>query len=352
VSKTGSEVFSTEMAPSVPEVGGKPTPGVGFRTSAHRKPTPGVGFPPVISVGNLAMGGRGKTPVAILLARLLLEAGERPAVLSRGYGRRYVEDGVVVVSDGTRISADLDRAGDEPTLIALSVPGARVLVCEQRAIAAALAGHALHATVHVLDDGFQHRAMARDVDLVIVASGDLADRRFPFGRLRESVRALARADAIVLDGDPPPGFERALPDAVHAKPWFILRRRLGAPAPLEPDRPWLSLTGPAIALAGIAAPERFVTSLETAGWAIAGLVAYPDHHQYTRRDLERVARAAHDAGVNAVVTTEKDAVRLLPLRPLPVPVAAVPLEVNLDPLAPAPPFRDWLLGRLAQGRRA
>jgi tetraacyldisaccharide 4'-kinase len=324
-------VFSTTTGTTVPEVG--------RRSSA-----------PVISIGNLAMGGRGKTPVAIHLARLLLDAGERPAVLSRGYGRRYVEDGVVIVSDGTAISADIDRCGDEPMLIAFAVPGASVLVSEQRAIAAALAEHVLHATVHVLDDGFQHRTLARDVDLVIISPDDLTDRRVPFGRLREPVRALARADAIVIDGEVPENFVRLMPDALRGKPLFALRRSLGPPAPLEPDRPWLSLSGPALALAGIAQPERFVKSLEAAGWSIVGLVAHPDHHSYRPRDLERLARTAHDAGVNAVVTTEKDAVRLLPFRPLPVPVAAVPLNVTIEPIDPAPGFRDWIVRRLAETR--
>jgi tetraacyldisaccharide 4'-kinase len=296
------------------------------------------------------MGGRGKTPAAIHLARLLIAAGERPSVLSRGYGRRYVEDGVVIVSDGAAICADLDRCGDEPMLIAFAVPGAAVLVAEQRAVAAALAEQVLHTTVHVLDDGFQHRALARDVDIVIITPGDLTDRRVPFGRLREPVRALARADAIVFDGDVPEDLARLMPDALRDKPLFVLRRSLGPPAPLEPDRPWLSLNGPALALAGISRPERFVKSLEADGWSIVGLVAYPDHHRYRPRDLERLARAAHDAGVNAVVTTEKDAVRLLPFRPLPVPVAAVPLNVTIEPIGPAPAFGDWIVRRLAEAR--
>src|SRR5262245_57449919 len=177
----------------------------GMILARTRKIIPGVISPvgvissraPCISVGNISMGGRGKTPVVIHLARLLIEAGERPAVLSRGYGRRLVEPGVVVVSDGEHMTADLDRSGDEPLLIARKVQGAIVLVSEQRAIARALATHALGATVVVLDDGFQHRQVARDVDLVLVANEDLQDRRVPFGRLRESVAALSRADALV-----------------------------------------------------------------------------------------------------------------------------------------------------------
>src|SRR5262249_53672063 len=150
---------------------------------------------PRISVGNLAMGGRGKTPAVVHLAKLLLEAGEKPAVVTRGYGRQRREDGAVVVSDGQHRLADLDRSGDEPLMIARAVPGAAVVVCEQRSVAATLAERVLGATVTLLDDGFQHRAIERDVDLVIVAPVDLEDRPLPLGRLRESVAALRRADA-------------------------------------------------------------------------------------------------------------------------------------------------------------
>jgi len=306
--------------------------------------------PFTVSVGNLAFGGRGKTPVAIYIARRLLEAGERPAVLSRGYGRRYVEDGAVIVSDGEGLCADLDRSGDEPRLIALAVPVAAVLVCEQRAIAAALAHHVLQSTALVLDDGFQHRSVARDLDIVIISMSDLQDRRAPFGRLRESTRALARASAVVIDGALPEGFAQTIPDVLRGKALFALRRSLGSALPLESNRPWLSLTGPALALAGIAQPERFTASLAAAGWSIVGLRAYPDHHRYTFEDLDRVAAAAREAGVNAVVTTEKDAVRLLPLRPFPVPIAAVPLDVALEPIGAAPAFGDWLIHAVARSR--
>jgi len=153
---------------------------------------------PVISVGNLAMGGRGKTPVVRLITRWLVEAGERPSILSRGYGRRTAEPGVVIVSDGSHVLADLDRSGDEPLMLARALPGAAVLVCDVRATAAALAERALGCTVHVLDDGFQH-PIRRDVDIVLVAPDDLTARQLPFGRLREPVTALARAAAVVID---------------------------------------------------------------------------------------------------------------------------------------------------------
>jgi len=301
------------------------------------------GTSPVVSVGNLAMGGRGKTPVAMEVARILVAAGERPAVLSRGYKRRRREDGVVIVSDGRHILADVERGGDEPMLIAQRVRGAAVLVCEQRAIAAALAETVLGATVHVLDDGFQHRALARDVDLVLLSARDLRDRPLPFGRLREPLRALVRADAIISEDELDP---HTLPD--QSRPRFALRRLLGDPIPLEPDYPWPAGRGPVVAAAGIAEPARFTRALEAAGWSVARSVAFSDHQRYGTGDLATLAAAVRETGAVGVVTTDKDAVRLLPLRPLPVPIAAIPLDVSIEP---APVFASWLLERVRHARK-
>ncbi|MEZ5319114.1 MAG: tetraacyldisaccharide 4'-kinase [Vicinamibacterales bacterium] len=295
---------------------------------------------PVVSVGNLATGGRGKTPVVALVTRLLLEAGERPAILSRGYGRRLREDGVVVVSDGDHLLADLDRSGDEPLMLARALPGARVAVCDVRALAGALAERALGATVHVLDDGFQHRALARTLDLVIVTPGDLADRRMPFGRLRESPAALGRADAVIIDGDLPS-------ERLPGRRVFRLVRHAGAleavdAAGLEvPPVP----PGPVVAVAGIARPERLQATLEAAGWQVSGFLGFGDHHRFRAADLARIADAARAASAAAVVTTMKDAERLRPWRPLPVPVFAQPLTAAVEP---ADEFREWLLATLQE----
>jgi tetraacyldisaccharide 4'-kinase len=291
------------------------------------------------------MGGRGKTPVVAHLARLLLAAGERPAILSRGYARRQPEDGVVIVSDGVHLRADLDRSGDEPLMLARSVPGAAVLVCDVRAMARALAERALGVTVHILDDGFQHRQLARDVDLVILAPGDLLDRPLPFGRLREPLSALARADAVLVDAADADAI--ALPD--FKGPRFSLRRSLRRPVPIEPDRSPIAddLQQVAIAFAGIARPERFRQSLEASGHRIARFLPFPDHHRYRAVDLAKIARAVREAGASCALTTEKDAVRLLAFRPLPVPVAAVPLDVTVEP---ADLFRSWLRQRLEEAR--
>ncbi len=290
------------------------------------------------------MGGRGKTPLVALVARLLVAAGERPAILSRGYGRRIREDGVVVVSDGTHLLADVDRAGDEPLMLARAVPGAAVFVCEQRAVAAALAARAFGATVNILDDGFQHRSMRRDLDIVVVTPEDLNGRRAPFGRLRESPAALRHADAIVVDG--------WLEDADRARfscPVFALRRRLGDPIAIDADQPAPPRGTLVVAVAGIAKPERFSRALEAAGWTVARLLSFSDHHRYSAGDLRRIARAVRETSAGGVLTTDKDAVRMRVLRPLPVPVAAVPLAVAIDP---ATDFETWLLDRLRAIRSA
>lgn len=295
------------------------------------------------------MGGRGKTPVVALVARLLASAGERPAILSRGYKRRQPDDGVVIVSDGVRMRADLDRAGDEPLMLARLAPGAAVLVCDVRATAAALAERILAVTVHVLDDGFQHRALRRDIDLVLLTPEDLEDRRLPFGRLRSPVTDLALADAVILDA--PESAPAAVAVRRHLRdpgiPIFTLDRSLGAPEWIDGDRFQIGAQTPVFALAGIAAPHRFAAALVHAGYHVVGGQTFRDHHQYDRRDVKTIHDGMRASRASVVLTTQKDVVRLLPLRPLPFVVAAVPLDVAVEP---AEAFRDWLLSRVAGAR--
>ena len=152
----------------------------------------------MISVGNLTLGGSGKTPIVAHLAQVLLELGERPAVLSRGYGRAVISDGVVVVRDAERMHADLDRAGDEPLMLARRLNGVAVLVSTDRALAGKIAETHLGCTVHVLDDGFQHLGLWRDVDLLVVPPRDLEETP---ARLREPFDMAAAADAVLVEGD-------------------------------------------------------------------------------------------------------------------------------------------------------
>jgi tetraacyldisaccharide 4'-kinase len=304
---------------------------------------------PVVSVGNVASGGRGKTPIVAHLARMLVEAGERPAILSRGYGRTDPVDGVTVVSDGRHVLADLARAGDEPLMLARGVPGALVLVAPDRYWAGSLAERRFGATVHLLDDGFQHVTLARDVDLAVVTAADERDRPMPRGRLREAFGAIRHADAVVVLGEPP-----AAAAALAAR-WGVAHAFTATARPAVPRAvdPWggavrLPRDRPVVAVAGIARPDAFFAELEAGGWRLAARLAFRDHHPFTPADAGAIAARVRDTGADAVLTTEKDAVRLLPLRPLGFAAAFVPLATTIEP---ADVFAGWLLDRLAAARR-
>jgi len=304
---------------------------------------------PVVSVGNLAVGGSGKTPTVAHLATLLVGAGERPAILSRGYARADKADGVVVVRDRDRVLADVARAGDEPLMLARRLSGVIVLVATDRHLAGVLAERQFGATVHLLDDGFQHMMLERDVDLVLVDARDLDDpRTLPSGRLREPMETIARADAVVVSGDAEALRGRLA--ARGARQVFQLARRLDppracggtdAPAPIAPG-------ARVLAVSGIARPQRFAADLKAAGWIVVGECVFRDHHPYSRADVARVLKQAGTDRAEAILTTEKDLVRLLPVMPDGAPIAWVPLAVSLEP---ASAFRAWLLERL-QVRRA
>lgn len=289
---------------------------------------------PVISVGNLAAGGRGKTPIARWITRALLEMGERPAVLSRGYRRTRPEEGVVVVRDPDGLRSDLARAGDEPLMLARALDGASVLVSPDRYLAGRLAEHAFGATVHVLDDGFQHLQLDRDIDIVLVGRDDIANPlTFPSGRLREPMDTLVAADAVLTADD-----DVDVAAVGVDLPFFRTRRSVGVP----------DLDGhSAFAIAGIAAPQRFFDDLRRLGTTIAGTRTFPDHYAYSRQDLLEIAQAARRAGADVIVTTEKDYVRLLPWRPFPMRVACATLTMEPDP---HPEFRHWLAGQLRAAR--
>jgi tetraacyldisaccharide 4'-kinase len=321
----------------------------------------------VLSVGNIAVGGRAKTPLAGYIAARLRDMGERPAILSRGYGRRDAADGVVVVRDPGGIRADLDRAGDEPLMLARQLDGVAVLVCPDRHLAGRLAESHFGCTVHVLDDGFQHFAVHRDADIVVVAKEDLPPeggrhaggsqgagrypQTLPTGRLREPLDALEAAHAVLRLGEEESGEREAASGERRAdggqRTWRVHRvlQPVRAADPFEPAPS--PDAGPVLALAGIAGPDRFVADLRAAGWTIARELRFRDHHRYSRADVDAIAAAAREAGAAAVLTTEKDLVRLLPFRPFPVRFAFAPLALRIDG---ADTFDAWLKERVAAPR--
>ena len=275
---------------------------------------------PVISVGNLSVGGSGKTPLVVALAALLREWGERPAVLSRGYRRQSGGAGVLVVSDAGGVRVPVEASGDEPQLLARRLPGIPVLVAADRYEAGCLAERDFGCTVHVLDDGFQHLRLARDLDVLLVGERDLRDHVLPAGRLREPLAAAWEADLwLTPDLDPArlagapslAGARRALGADAPLPASFGVAFNVGAPRLVAPfGQAALVAPGRAVAVAGIARPERFFASARAAGWTIEREIIFADHHWFTTGDWREVRAAAEAAGAGTVLTTEKDAVRL------------------------------------------
>jgi tetraacyldisaccharide 4'-kinase len=275
------------------------------------------------------MGGSGKTPVVAALARLLRQRGERPVILTRGYRRRDATEGVLVVSDGQRVLESVERSGDEPQMLARTLPGVPVLVGADRYLAGLFAGRHFAATVSILDDGFQHVQLERDVDLLLVSVDDLNDRVVPAGHLREPLAAAQLADALLVAG----GDEdvMAVVDALKHPTMFRVKTTYGG-GPGANRR--------AVAFAGIARPERFFNALRSLGYDVARELTFPDHHWYTAGDIAGIQAAARDANAPLIVTTEKDAVRC------DLNCAVLPMTVEIEP---AVEFEQWLMAKLRTG---
>jgi len=200
---------------------------------------------PVISVGNLRVGGSGKTPVVACLAEALLQRGEHPAILSRGYGRRHAPPGATVVSDGAQLRGDLASSGDEPLMLARRLPRVPVVVADDRYLAGTLAERQLGATVHLLDDGFQHLGVHRDVNLLLVDATDAEGlkRLLPAGRLREPISAAKRATGVIVTRAENPahvdGILKQLRSAVDPLPTTaqVSAATIAIPVPQRSSRP-------------------------------------------------------------------------------------------------------------------
>jgi len=291
---------------------------------------------PVISIGNLTVGGTGKTPAVELAVRTLAEAGVAAGIVSRGYGRRSTGSLVVADRDGTRVGPS--TAGDEPFLLARHLPGTPVVVGENRYEAGRLCLDCFGVRALILDDAFQHRTLQKDVEIVTVAGtapwGN--GRLFPRGPLREPVSALARAHLVLVTGPPDETAARAIRDAARAggARGEVVTARYepvecwgvgGGTAPRPVDLRGLRL----YAFAGIARPGNFARTLEELGVNLAGLAEFPDHHWYRASDLEGLAREAEARRAAALVTTEKDAVRCLGPVPGSLPLWAVAVRLVL-----------------------
>ena len=280
----------------------------------------------VISVGNLSFGGSGKTPFVILLGELLKARGIKFDVLSRGYGR--ATRGVRLVEPGG-LPRDF---GDEPLLIARRLQ-APVIVGEDRYEAGRFAESRFGPQMHLLDDGFQHRGLARDFDIVLVTAEDARDRLLPAGRLREPLESLRRADAVVLTSG-------ASPEAFPSDGKAVWRVRRGIVPRDVPERP--------VVFCGIARPQNFLLQLRAAGIEPVAEAFFRDHHAYTEKDVRDLQQLRQRSKAGGFVTTEKDAVNLGGYLDTLAPLAVIPVKMEL---ADADNAVDTMLRVIAERRR-
>jgi len=305
----------------------------------------------VISVGNITVGGTGKTPTVITLAGLLQHEGYRPAVVSRGYGGRS-SNPINVVSDGNKILMTPDTAGDEPVLIAQSLPTMPVITGKDRYVAAAYACRHFDIDIIILDDAFQHRALSRDVDILLLD----AQRPFgngwliPGGALREPAGSVKRADIIVMtenERKSASSMAEMIEQRFPGKPVFsgyrrardIVAGRSGESLPCS------YVEGKTVfAFSGIARPDSFVNMIMSLGGIIVGTLILPDHHAYGQEDLARITGDAAARGAEIILTTEKDSMKLVDftdfLRDIFV------LRITID-VTPPGNFHELVLAKLA-----
>lgn len=308
----------------------------------------------VVSVGNLTAGGTGKTSFVLLVARLLLQRGFRVAIVARGYGGQR-EGHLLVVSDGKAILASYPEVGDELQVVAERLPTVPVLMAADRVAGCREAIGRFGADLILVDDGFQHLRLARDLNILLL------DARNPFGYgallprglLREPRSAMSRADIVVITGVEEGTDLSTLLAAVrrhnpHAPICQASYRAVGLEEPAAGTlHPWSRLREePVLAFAGLGNPESFHRTLQEVGARLAGYRVFPDHHRYSGRDLERLVAGARRRGAGALVTTKKDEVRL---RRLPCPIPLLVLTASLEVQAGQEALQAALNGLVGRG---
>jgi tetraacyldisaccharide 4'-kinase len=312
--------------------------GVALRTAAYRRGWLATRRlnKPVVSVGNLSVGGTGKTPFVAYLADVLMRRGLKPAILTRGYGRRKGAK-LVTIAPGANREPDPREVGDEPALLARKLPDVPIVVCADRYHGGLLAEEKFGIDVHILDDGFQHFALARDVDIVLLdATQELSDRGLlPAGKLREPLSALARAHSIVLTRSELADSSSAGASVQSINPKAgifhcdtalrgLLNISSGESKPIEQAR-----TLPAYAFCGIGNPSAFFADLRKWEFSVVGEEAFPDHYVYRIEDLARLEKRALSSGATVLLTTEKDMLKLQSLGAPDIPILACKIQVEI-----------------------
>lgn len=277
----------------------------------------------VVSIGNLTTGGTGKTPITAAAAEYFVSKGKKVAVISRGYGGKLSIKNTNIVSDGEKIFYNAEEAGDEPYWIAKNSPGTIVITGKNRVASGKLAIEKFGAEVLILDDGFQHRKIQRNLDIVLIDAAKKFGNTMllPAGPLREHLKNIKRADKIVIVNKQP------LVEIQELRDKF----KTAMVCELSTEKPE-NITN-AAAFTGIAQPDTFFNSLKKDGITLASTKIFPDHHLYTKKDVEILMAEAISAGAQALLTTEKDMVKIEPFvdeLDTQIPVCAVKLKVNLD----------------------
>jgi tetraacyldisaccharide 4'-kinase len=295
---------------------------------------------PVLSVGNITLGGTGKTPIVEMLAAFLRDEGYAVAILTRGYGRKRRGREVLWSESGEQPPEAYERGGDEPALLARRVPGVHVVVDSNRHSAGAWAERELNPDVFILDDGFQHLRLARDLDILVIDATDPFGgcEMLPYGRLREPLRGVRRAGAVIVTRADRP-FDDAYVRGVirgacgEGVPVCYARHEVTGLRPLAGTRPidLGELRGRrAAVLAAIGNPGVFLGDMKRAGVDVVADALLPDHHDYSQRDVDAAIGSARAAGAEVVLTTEKDAVKLERLDTSALPFHAVQIAFRSE----------------------
>ncbi len=276
----------------------------------------------VVSIGNITLGGTGKTPAVIQIAGVLFKHRKHPVVISRGYGRRD-ESALVVVSDGKRVLVNAETGGDEPVLIGSKLTDVPVIADSNRYRAALYAREMFGSDIVILDDGFQHLRLWRDLDIVLIDAVEPfgSGKLFPAGILREPLSALKRADAILLTGTDRAKDLESLKRVIRQNTAAQIFTSFHVPSEIvnimtEETKSLSSLEDVGVlAFSGIARPTSFASMLRSLGAVVKVELAYPDHYAYSKGDIADLLQRARNEKVNMIITTEKDAVRISDLKP-------------------------------------
>ncbi len=276
---------------------------------------------PVFSVGNITLGGSGKTPVVGMIANILSDNGFHPVILSRGYKRKST-DKMVIVSDGKDILISSKEAGDEPYMLARWLPHVPVLVGSGRYRSGIFAMNKFKADCFILDDGFQHLHLYRNLDILVINAGDPfgGERLFPWGGLREPLSGLARASLILINKSGLNQDIKSITEKIrkynnHARiiETFYIPECLIDAAYNGMHFQLSYLTGKSvIAFSGIANPELFFKQLNNIGAKVEKAIIFDDHHWFSKKEMDYIKKTANDSKIDLILTTEKDSVRLSP----------------------------------------